>query len=467
MNASLIDLSVGQAARLIQARKVSPVELVDAYLARIAAVDDRLHSYLLVTADAARDAARTAERDIMAGRWRGPLHGIPYAVKDNYHTRGVRTCAASRLLMDHVPDHDAAAIEKLDGAGAILLGKLNTWELGTGNGSVYFDLPFEPARNPWNLAHTPAGSSSGAGASVAAGTAMVALGSDTGGSVRLPAAACGLQGMKPTYGRVSRYGIVPNCYSLDAAGPLTWTVEDSAIMLREISGYDPRDPGSARVDVPDFVAGLNRGVRGMTIGVVRDLGEAGEAIEPAQRQGLEDMVRVLKDQGARVIEVMLPVAIPEYKQLVSVINWTESFSIHEQAFMTRAADMGFALRDKMMSGFMTRAVDYLAAQRRRREVTASTDALICSLDALVLPCAFRAAVPIEDAEQMRLFSNENAAPPFNITGHPAMSICTGFNDAGLPTNAQIVGRWFDEATVLRVARAYEQATDWRARRPIL
>ena len=467
MNASLNDLSAGQASRLIQARKVSPVELVDAYLTRIEAVDDRLHSYLLVTADAARDAARKAERDIMAGRWRGPLHGIPYAVKDNYYTRGVRTCAASRLLMDHVPDHDAAAIEKLDGAGAILLGKLNTWELGTGNGSVYFDLPFEPARNPWNLAHTPAGSSSGAGAAVAAGTAMVALGSDTGGSVRLPAAACGLQGMKPTYGRVSRYGILPNCYSLDAAGPLTWTVEDSAIMLREISGYDPRDPGSARVDVPDFMAGLNAGVRGMTIGVVRDLGEAGEGIEPAQRNGLEDLVRVLKDQGARVIEVTLPVSIPEYKQLVSVINWTESFSIHEQAFMTRAADMGFALRDKMMSGFMTRAVDYLSAQRRRREVTASTDALIRSLDALVLPGAFRAAVPIEDAEQMRIFSNDNAAPPFNITGHPAMSICTGFNDAGLPTNAQIVGRWFDEATVLRVAYAYEQATHWRARRPIL
>lgn len=465
MSAELFHLSAGEAGRLIQSRKLSPVELVDAFLARIEAVDGRLKSYLLVTADAARDAARQAETDIMAGRWRGPLHGIPYAVKDNYYTRGVRTCAASRLLIDFMPDHDAAAIERLDAAGAILLGKLNTWEYGTGNGGVYFDLPFEPARNPWSLEHSPGGSSSGSGASVAAGTAMVALGSDTGGSVRLPAAACGLQGMKPTYGRISRHGILPNCYSLDVPGPLTWTVEDSAIMLRALSGYDARDPGSADVEVPDFVAGLGDGVRGMTIGVVRDLGQAESLVDAANRRGVDEMAKVLAEQGARIIDVALPAEIADYRRATTVINWTESLSLHEQEFMTRAEDMGYALREKMMSGFLTRSVDYLAAQRRRRELTAATDALVRSVDALVLPCAFHTAAPLSDIDRVKAYTSDTACPPFNASGHPAMAVCTGFDEQDLPTNAQIVGRWFDEATVLKIARAYERATGWRERRP--
>jgi aspartyl-tRNA(Asn)/glutamyl-tRNA(Gln) amidotransferase subunit A len=467
MSAELCFLSVGEAARLIQARKLSPVELVDAFLARIEAVDERVKSYLLVTADSARAAARVAERDIMAGRWRGPLHGIPYAVKDNYYTRGVRTCAGSRLMLDHIPDHDAAAIERLGAAGAILLGKLNTWEYGTGTGAVHFDLPFEPARNPWNLAHFTGGSSTGSGASVAAGTAMASLGSDTGGSVRLPAAACGLQGMKATYGRISRHGILPNCYTLDVPGPLTWTVEDSALMLRAMAGHDARDPASANMPVPDYVAGLESGVRGMVIGVVRDLGEEGDRVDAANRAGIEDMARVLKSEGARIVEVALPAAVTAYRQASSVINWTESLSIHENDFMTRSEEMGQALRDKMMSGFLTRAVDYLAAQRRRRELAAATDALVRTVDALVLPCAFHTAPPIEDFDRVKAFTTDTACPPFNMSGHPAMSVCTGFDDAGLPANAQVAGRYFDEATVLRVARAYERATRWRERRPAL
>jgi aspartyl-tRNA(Asn)/glutamyl-tRNA(Gln) amidotransferase subunit A len=467
MSAELCFLSVGEAARLVQSRKLSPVDLVEAYLARIAAVDDQVKSYLLVMADEARAAAHAAEKDIQAGRWRGPLHGIPYAVKDNYYTRGIRTCAGSRLLLDHVPDHDAAAIERLRGAGAILLGKLNTWEYGTGTGAVHFDLPFEPARNPWNLAHFTGGSSTGSGASVAAGTAMAALGSDTGGSVRLPAAACGLQGMKATYGRVSRHGILPNCYTLDVPGPLTWTVEDSALLLRAMAGHDPRDPGSARQPVPDYVAGLEGGVRGMTIGIVRDLGAEGERVDAANRAGLEDMARVLAAEGARIIEVVLPASVTDYRQASSVINWTESLSIHENDFMTRAGEMGQALRDKMMSGFMTRAVDYLAAQRRRRELAAATDALVRSVDALILPCAFHTAPPIEDFDRVKAFTTDTACPPFNMSGHPAMAICTGFGENGLPANAQVVGRYFDEATVFRVARAYERATRWRDRRPSL
>lgn len=463
----LFFLSAGEASRLIQSRKLSPVELTEAFLARIEAVDKKINSYLLVMAEAARTAARVAEQDIMAGRWKGPLHGIPFAVKDNYYTRGVRTCAASRLLMEHVPEYNATTIDKLSDAGAILLGKLNTWEYGTGNGGVYFDLPFEPARNPWNLDHFTGGSSTGAGASVAAGTAMVAMGSDTGGSVRLPAAACGLQGLKPTYGRISRHGILPNCYTLDVAGPLAWTVEDCALMLRALSGYDAQDPGSARAEIPDFMSGLESGVRGMTIGVVRDLGDANDLLDASNRAGLESMVDTLRAEGAQIIEVTLPAPLADYRHLCSVINWTESLSIHEQDFIDRNTLMGQALREKMMSGFMTRAVDYVAAQRRRRELTKSLDALIHTVDALVLPGAFHVAPPFDEPDQVKAFTSDTAMTPFNLSGHPGMSVCTGFDRNGLPTNAQIVGRWFDESTVLKVARAYERATDWRTQRPSL
>jgi aspartyl-tRNA(Asn)/glutamyl-tRNA(Gln) amidotransferase subunit A len=467
MTTELFHLTAGEAGRLLQRRELSPVELLDAFLARIEAVDGKVKSYLLVTADAARAAARKAEQDIMAGRYLGPLHGIPYAVKDNYYTRGVRTCAASRLLMDFVPQYDATVVRRLDEAGAILLGKLNTWEYGTGNGGVYFDLPFEPACNPWDLSRFTGGSSTGAGASVAAGTAMVAMGSDTTGSVRLPAAACGLQGMKPTYGLISRHGILPNCYSMDTPGPLTWTVQDNAIMLRAVAGHDAGDPATAARPVPDYLAGLEGGVRGLTIGVLRDFGPEDDLIEPANREGLEIMARVLEKEGARIVDLTLPAAISEYRKVTSVINWTESMSIHESDLMNRPGDMGFALRDKLMSGFMTRAVDYLAAQRRRRELSASTDAVVRSVDALIAPCAFHVAPPFADNDALRKLTSENCCPPFNASGHPAMTVCTGFDGDGLPTNAQIVGRWFDEATVYRVARAYERATSWRSRRPAL
>jgi aspartyl-tRNA(Asn)/glutamyl-tRNA(Gln) amidotransferase subunit A len=467
MNTPLFHLSIGQAARLIQRRELSPVELVDAFLDRIAAVDGKVHSYLLVAAERARSQAMQAERDIAAGRYRGPLHGIPYAVKDNYYTRGLRTTAASRLMLDHVPDHDATAVRRLDDAGAIMLGKLNTWEYGTGNGGVYFDLPFEPARNPWDLSRFTGGSSTGAGAAVAAGTAMIALGSDTTGSVRLPAAACGLQGMKPTYGRVSRHGILPNCYTMDTPGPLSWTVTDSAIVLGVIAGRDPRDPASAERAVPDYLDGLEAGVAGMTVGLARDVGAPPDAMDDANIAALENMAAVLRDGGARIVEVALPAPIAEYRCVTSVINWTESLSIHEEDFVHRSVDMGFALRDKLMSGAMTRAVDYVAAQRRRRELADATDALVRSVDVLVAPCAFRVAPSFTDDAAMRAYTRENACPPFNASGHPAMTVCTGYDASGLPTNAQIVGRWFDEARVFRVARAYERATPWRDRRPVL
>lgn len=460
-------LDIAEASRLIGSGKLSPVALVEAFLARIQAVDGTLKSYITVTAERARAAARSAEAEIAAGRWKGPLHGIPFAVKDNYYVECIRTTGGSRLMLDHVSTTTSTAVARLEAAGAILLGKLNTWEYGTGNGGVYHDLPFEVARNPWDLERFTGGSSTGAGASVAAGTAMFALGSDTGGSIRLPAAACGLQGFKASFGRVSRAHCLPNCWTLDHTGPLTWTVEDSAIVMQAIAGYDPDDPSSTDMPVPDYRKELHAGVKGLVIGFVRDLGPGGEALDPVNAEALEEAARILAAQGAIIREVRLPAPLSDYRGVTKLINWAESYSIHEKDFLERSALMGQALREKMMCGFTARAADYLAATRLRRTLVAATDALVRSCDALLIAGAFHVAPRFDEPQTISPFTSDTATTVFNVTGHPALSICTGFDGAGLPLNAQIVGRFFDEATVLRVAQAYESATPWRDRRPSL
>ena len=455
-------LSAAEAGRRIAARRLSPVTYVEALLARIAAVEDRVQAYITVLAEPALAAARKAEAEIAAGRWRGPLHGVPFAVKDNYFTAGVRTTAGSRLMLDTIPDSTAHIITRLEAAGAILLGKLNTWEYGTGNGGVYFDLPFEPARNPWDLARFTGGSSTGAGASVAAGIAPFALGSDTGGSIRLPSAACGLAGLKATYGRVSRAGVLPNCWSLDVTGALCWTAEDSGMVLNVIAGHDPEDPGSAAEPVPDFRAALHGGVAGLTIGLV-----TAEGVTPSIAAGITEAAAVLERLGARLVEATLPAPLADYRRAASLINWSESLSIHEADFRERASLMGQALRDKMTSGSLVRAADYLAAQRLRRQLARATDALFGGCDLLLLPGAFRVAPRLDDPADTRAFTRESAMNVANLSGHPAMSVLTGFDAAGLPLNAQLMGRYFDEATVLRAAAALEAATPYRARRPAL
>lgn len=457
-------LTVAEAGRHIAGGALSPVALVDAFLARIEAVDSRVHSYITVTTDRARAAAQAAERELRAGRRRGPLHGIPFAVKDNYHVAGVPTTAASRLMLDYVPDATATAVARLEQAGAILLGKLNTWELGTGSGMVTDDLPFPVARNPWDTDRLTGGSSTGAAAGVAAGTAMFALGSDTGGSIRLPAAACGVAGLKPTYGRVSRAGCLPNCWSLDHNGPLAWTVEDVALVLRAIAGEDPADPTSADAAVPDYGVPLPDGVAGLVLGVVREFGADGTALDPRQAAAFEAMAAVLRDQGATLQEVLLPASLTEYRHASRVINWGESFSIHERDFMERRHLMGESLREKMMCGFLLRAADFIAAQRQRRSLAGATDAVMRTCDALLLPGAFHLAPRLDEPGTIPAYTADNACSVFNLTGHPAISVCTGFKD-GLPLSAQVAGRWFDEAIVLRVAQAYERATPWRDRRP--
>jgi len=302
---------------------------------------------------------------------------------------------------------------------------------------------------------------------VAAGTAMFALGSDTGGSIRIPAAACGLQGLKPTYGRVSRAHCIPNCWTLDHNGPLTWTVEDSAIVMQAIAGYDPDDPSSSSASVPDFQKGLHAGVRGLVIGVITDFGPGAPVPDAPIAAALEQAVRVLESQGAIIREVKLPVPLADYWNTTRLINWSECYSMHEADFLERSHLIGRALREKLMTGFSVRAADYLAAMRLRGKLIASTDAVIRGCDALLLPGTFHVAPRYDEPETLIPFTQDTAMVPFNLTGHPAMVICTGHDSRGLPLNAQIVGNHFCEATVLRVARAYESATPWRERRPEL
>jgi aspartyl-tRNA(Asn)/glutamyl-tRNA(Gln) amidotransferase subunit A len=464
MTTELVHLSAAEAGRKLRARELSPVELLEAFLARIERVDDRIKSYLLVDAERAGAAAKIAEAEIMAGRWRGPLHGIPYGVKDTFYTKGLRTCANSRVLLDFVPDLDAAVIERLDAAGAILIGKLNTWEYGTGLGLVYHDAAFAHSVNPWKDGYFTGGSSTGSGAAVAGGTAMFALGADTGGSIRAPAAGCGCQGLKPTYGRVSRHGILPNCWSLDVAGPLAWTVEDCALVLQAIAGHDARDPGCADVPVPDYASGLAGGVSGLTIGVVRDRSLDTDAANTA---GIEDVASVLADAGASVIEVKLPGPPAIYRQVTTLISGSERAAAHEGDFLEHGEKMGRELRDAMMAGLAARSVDYLAAQRRRRELAAALDAVVAAVDAVLLPGSLHTAPPASDWDKVRAFMTDSMTAGFNVSGHPALAMRTGFDGEGLPTNAQIVGRYFDEATVLRVAHAYERARGWHEKRPAL
>ena len=464
MSGELHFLGAAEAGRLIQARKLSPVELVDAFLRRIDAVDDTVHSYVTVLADQATAAARAAEAEIMSGGWRGPLHGLPYGLKDNFYTKGIRTTAGSRLTQDDVPSRDAAVHSRLAAGGAILLGKLSTYEFGTGSGDGLFELPFPPARNPWNTACFTGGSSTGVGAAVAAGTAMFGLGTDTGGSVRLPAQACGVVGLKPTYGLVSRAGILPNCFSLDHVGPLAWTVEAAALALQAIAGSDRDDPASATVTVGDYVRDLHAGISGLRIGVVRRFHERDVAADPAIGKAFDAALTVLADLGAQLIELDPPVSLQDFRNCLRILNTAESYAIHEQDFLERRAEMGAPLRDKLIAGACVSAADYLKAQRWRRQLAHLVDGWFGGCDAVVCCGATRRAARFDDRAAIVAFTTESAMAVFNLSGHPALSICNGFTDH-LPLGMQIAGRRFDEATVLRIGAAYECATAWRQTRP--
>ncbi len=456
-------LTVTEASERVALGSIAPIDLVDFCLDRIAKVDGQIHSYIHVDGDGARAAAERAAQEIAAGDWRGPLHGLPFAVKDNYDAAGMPATANSKVRLDNVPTQDCELVLRLKAAGAILLGKLATWEYGTGNGGEYFDLPFPTARNPWETERFPGGSSTGAGAAVAAGTAIFAMGSDTTGSVRLPAAATGTVGIIPTPGRLSLDGILPNCWSLDNPGPFTWTVADSATVLEAIADRTDRD-GSGPLA---FRRAVGKGVHGMRVGVVTDVGPGMPEPDAAMAAAFATGLEVLRSLGVDLVETKLPVAPATCFAVTSIIGPAESAAIHEQELRERPGDLGNALREKLLAGSLMRAVDYINAQRQRDLIASTIDRFMKGLDALVTFGALHVSPRLGVEPEMTAFTMETLLPPFSLSAHPALIQCTGYSDAGLPLHWQVVANRGDEEAIYRLAGAFEAATPWRDRRPNL
>jgi len=358
-------LTIAEASALLRKRELSPVELVESRLQRTERLDGELHSFIRVLREPALAAARSAEAEIVAGNWRGPLHGIPIGLKDIYETNGVATTGHSKVMIDHVPRQDATSVRRLTEAGAIMLGKLATHEFAFGGPS--FDLPWPPARNPWDKTRFTGGSSSGTGAAVAAGLVLGGTGSDTGGSIRGPAAFCGIAGLKPSYGRISRAGILPLAFSLDHAGPMAWTAEDCAIMLGAMAGHDPADPASADRPVPDYRAALAGDVKGLRVGLIRHFYEDDNPANEATRQAIAAAVKVLEDLGCSVREVRLS-PLADWAACGILIMLAEGYAIHEANLRERFADYGEAFRDRMALAALISGGDYVQAVRRRREL---------------------------------------------------------------------------------------------------
>jgi aspartyl-tRNA(Asn)/glutamyl-tRNA(Gln) amidotransferase subunit A len=457
-------LTIADMARLIERRQLSPVELADACLARIEQFDPQLNAFLLPTPEKAREQARTAEREIMAGNYRGPLHGVPFGLKDIYCTAGIRTTSHSKICENYVPGEDATTVARLYTAGAVLIGKLATHEFAHGGPS--FDLPWPPARNPWNPQHFTGGSSSGAGAAVAAGFVPGAMGSDTGGSIRGPAALCGIVGLKPTYGLVSRAGVYANSFTFDHAGPMTWTVEDCAIMLQALAGHDPTDPASAEEPIPDYHAALTGDLRGLRIGVLRHLYEEDLAVAPEVHGALEEAYGVFRGLGAALEDVRIRPAADYYAVKITIAE-SEQYAIHEAELRTRPQDFGADFLGRALPAILYNSSDYVQAQRERRAMLAEMRPIYEKYDVLLAPTAPGPAPRLDAWQTIRFWQQASLTTPFNVTGGPALAQCMGFTAAGLPLSLQIVGRPFADATVLRVADAYEQATLWRRRRPVL
>jgi aspartyl-tRNA(Asn)/glutamyl-tRNA(Gln) amidotransferase subunit A len=456
-------LTIRQAGELLSRRELSPVELTRAFLDRIEATDERLHSFITVLGEEALGQARTAEAEILRGGYKGPLHGIPIALKDLYDTAGIRTTAGSRVDLDRVPVEDATATARLKAAGAVLLGKLAMHEYALGGPD--FTTPFEPARNPWNLAHITGGSSSGSGSAVAAGQCMAALGSCTGGSIRGPASLCGIVGLKPTYGRVSRSGVVTLSWSQDHCGPMTWTVEDTAYMLQAIAGHDPKDPTSSKAPVPDYSLSLKEDVRGLTIGVPRHFFfDSNPSVNPEVVAIVERGLEALGEMGANLEEVTIPSL--EYVRAANVIIMlSEAYAFHERNLKARPQDFGEMVRARFRIGGLLSAGDYVQAQRCRQVVKREFAEVLRKVDLLVTPTMTQPAAAFQGYDATSTIRGPSFTAPFNVTGLPAISVPCGFTANGLPVGMQIAGKPFDEPTVLRAAYTYQQHARWFERRP--
>ena len=460
-------LSIAEAAELLAGRELSPVELIDAHLERIEQTDGALNSFITLLGEQARAAAKDAERSIQAGQYLGPLHGIPIGLKDLYYTKGVRTGIGSKILRDFVPDFDAAVTERFREAGAILMGKLQMHEFALGASS---ENPHDgDAHNPWDTSRITGGSSGGSGSAVAAGQCMGALGSDTGGSIRIPSSFCGIVGLKPTFGRVSRHGVYPLSWSLDTVGPMTRTVRDSALVLNAIAGHDPRDPSSSDRPVEDFTASLGQGVDGLRVGLPQEYFY--DIIDDEVKDAISHASGVLEELGASVKEVSIP-ALNHALAVSSTILFAEAGEVHIKHLRERADDIGNDVRSRFEVGALTPAIDYIRAQRARAAFNTEMANAVQDFDVLLAPTTPFGAPPIGERTSRVGGRTEptrsllaRLTRPFNLTGQPAVSVPCGFTSSGVPIGMQFGARAFDEATALRVAHAYEQATEWHTRRP--
>ena len=461
-------LSASELGRLIESGQVSPLQAAEAYFNRIAEVDGKLNSYITVTRDHALEAARQAEAEIAAGKYRGPLHGVPVAVKDQFNTAGILTTGGSAILSDFVPDEDATVMARLKEAGAVLLGKLNMSEFAM---SEIYHHPYGTPRNPWDLSRNPGTSSSGSGAATAAFLCATSLGEDTGGSIRGPANFSGLVGIRPSFGRVSRYGVMGGSWSMDTVGPISRTVEDAAITLQAIAGYDPKDPYTWNVPVPDYQAALAGDIGGLKIGTIAERMEAPN-LDPEMRDAVTAAIGTLGELGASSQEVSIPLA-PHAGALSWTMIGVEWSSLHRKTFEPNFDQLDRNNQIRFLTGMLTPAQAYNKAQKVRSLLRQEILSALEEVDVLALPSGIGAAPPVESVPGVQ--SKEQALAglrarisftgPFNLAGVPAISVPCGFTQSGLPLGIQIVGKPFAEDTLFRVAHAYEQATDWHTRRP--
>lgn len=465
------ELSLVATARLIHRRELSPVELVQAILDRIASYGKSLNAYIAWYAEEAIEAAKRAEDAVAHGRPLGPLHGIPIAVKDLFFTAGIPTTAGSRIFKDFVPSEDATVVRRLREAGAILLGKLNLHELAYG---ITSENPhFGAVRNPWDLNRIAGGSSGGSAAGVAASLCLASLGTDTGGSIRIPAACCGIVGLKPTYGRVSRDGVVPLAWSLDHVGPITRVVEDAALLLEVLASPDPHDVTASSLPVPQYSRMLGDSLKGVSIGLPRDSFFDAAEVDPSVMAAVEEAMRVLQDAGARVEDVSIPL-LRHAPAIQFLTIASEATANHGRLLRTRGRELGVDVRRRLELGEFLGASQYLRAQQARRLLMRQFDAALRQVNLLVTPTLPIVAPPLGAQTVTIRGIQKNIQPvmtrftsPLNLTGLPAISIPCGTTTEGMPVGLQIIGRAFDEATVLRAAFAYQRATPWHTRRPPL
>jgi aspartyl-tRNA(Asn)/glutamyl-tRNA(Gln) amidotransferase subunit A len=459
MRDELSSLTIAEVAKLLESRTLSPVEYVDVILARIDEYDPQVNAFVALTADAARKQARRAEAEIMAGRYLGPLHGIPFAVKDVIDTEGVATSAGSKIARG-IPTVDAPAVRRLREAGAILVGKVHTHEFAHGGPSL--DLPWPPPRNPWDLERFTGGSSSGAGAALAARFVPAALGTDTGGSIRGPASFCGIVGLMPSPDLVSRAGIVPYSATFDTCGPMSRTVEDAAIVLQAIVADDGGQRLPPSFKCTDYRAGLSGNIEGIKVGVVRHYWEEDLPGSPSLCSAMDEAIGLLRRLGAKV-ETCRLWPLQTLFDIRVVISESEIYAVHHKNLESRVGDFGRDFLGRILPACLFRSSDYILATHARARAVAAMDSIYGRYD-ILLTAGFGRAPKIAAHRTTNFWQRPNVFTPANAIGAPSLALPVGF-DEGLPLGMQIIGRPLDEATILRVGHAYQQATDWHTREP--